>query len=66
MDTKELKTKNTAELHGLLAQKREAVASGRFKTSAKQLKNVRELRVLKKDIARILTVLNSQRAQSHS
>jgi len=46
-------------LHALLGQKREAMRAARFQTAAKQLKNVRELRVLKKDIAHILTVLNS-------
>ncbi|OGF28228.1 50S ribosomal protein L29 [Candidatus Falkowbacteria bacterium RIFOXYC2_FULL_47_12] len=59
MELKELQQKSTKDLHALLGQKREAMRAARFQTAAKQLKNVRELRVLKKDIAHILTVLNS-------
>lgn len=58
MKNKELQNQSAKELHALLAKKRDEMRAARFKTAAKQLKNVRELRVLKKDIARILTRLN--------
>jgi len=58
MELKELKQKSEKDLHSLLEQKREAIRAARFKVTAKQLKNVRELRVLKKDTAQILTILN--------
>lgn len=58
MNIKELSQKKTKELHVLLAAKREQLRDAYFKTAAKQMKNVRGLRVLKKDIARILTLFN--------
>lgn len=57
MKTKELREKNSEELKKQLVEKREAVRKLRFEISAKQTKNVREIRNNKKDIAKILTVL---------
>lgn len=57
MKIKEIKEKNTEELKKLLAEKREAVRKLRFDIAAKQVKNIREMRNTKRDIARILTVL---------
>lgn len=57
MKTKELREKNSEELKKQLAEKREAVRKLRFEISAKQTKNVREIRSNKKDIAKILTIL---------
>ena len=61
MDIKELKTKEISELHRLLAELRDKLRDLRFKDSNKQLKNVRDLRVIKKDIAKILTLLNNKK-----
>lgn len=61
MEIKELKNKSTSELHKLLAEQREKLRDLRFKDANKQLKNVRELRVLKRDVARILTLLNTKK-----
>ena len=58
MDIKELKNKSISELHKILAEKRERLRELRFKDAAKQLKNIREIRFLRKDAARILTLLN--------
>lgn len=58
MEIKELKKKNSGELHKLLADQRSRLRELRFKDASKQLKNVREVRVVKKTIARILTQLN--------
>ncbi|MCF7820748.1 MAG: 50S ribosomal protein L29 [Candidatus Pacebacteria bacterium] len=63
MKFKDLKEKNLKELHELLAEKREELRALRFKDSNKQLKNVKEISVTKKDISRILTLINKQKDQ---
>jgi ribosomal protein L29 len=60
METKELTNKTPAELQKLLAQYREKLRELRFKDSNKQLKNVREIRRVRENIARIFTVLNTK------
>lgn len=57
MEKKELNNKTPLELNNLLATQREKLRDLRFKDSNKQLKNVREIRVVKKTIARALTNL---------
>ncbi len=61
MDFKELQTKSEAELHKILSQDREKVRELRFKDSNKQLKNVREIRTVKEQIAQVLTILNKKK-----
>ena len=61
MKLKELKTKNEGDLQKLLQEKRDQLLSLRFKVSTNQLKTVRELRLVKKTIARILTLLNANK-----
>ncbi len=61
MEVKELKRKSLKELVKLLSTLREKLRDMRFKISADQLKNVREIRNLKKDIARILTMIRAKR-----
>lgn len=60
MEIKELTTKTPAELVKLLAESQEKLRELRFKDSNKQLKNVRSIRVLKQEIARISTLLNKK------
>jgi len=60
MEIKELTTKTPAELKKLLVESQEKLRELRFKDSNKQLKNVRSIRVLKQDIARINTLLNKK------
>lgn len=62
MEFKELQKKNEKELQSLLAEYREKLRKERFRDANKQLKDVREIRVIRKSIANILTVLNGQRA----
>lgn len=57
MDLKELRKKELAALHTDLAHKREELRDLRFSVSNKQLKNLRVIRIIKKDIAHILTVI---------
>lgn len=61
MDIKELLTKTPAELSKLLVESQERLRELRFKDSNKQLKNIREIRALRRLIARILTILNKQK-----
>lgn len=60
MEIKELTTKTPVELKKLLVESQEKLRELRFKDSNKQLKNVRSIRVLKQDIARINTLLNKK------
>ena len=60
MEFKELKKKTESELHKTLAESRDKLRDLRFKDANKQLKNVREIRKVREQIARILTLLNSK------
>jgi len=60
MEIKELTTKTPAELKKLLVESQEKLRELRFKDSNKQLKNIRSIRVLKQEIARINTLLNKK------
>lgn len=57
---KELKTKSPTELQTTLQENREHLRAMRFDLAAGKMKNVREIRVVKRDIARILTLLRIQ------
>lgn len=57
---KEFAKKTAGELKTLLSQKREAVRTFRFNVSGSNKRNVKEGATLKKDIARILTLLNKK------
>ena len=61
MDFKDITTKSEEELKKLLEDSQEKERELRFKDSNKQLKNVREIRSLKKNIARILTILTKNK-----
>lgn len=60
MNTQELRKKSRNELDKMLSDERERLRDLTFRLSGAQLKNVRELHVAKKNIARILTVLNEE------
>lgn len=59
----EFRNKSTDELRGLLTGKLEALRKARFDITSGQLTNVREIRVLRKDIARLKTLLNEPQKQ---
>jgi len=61
MKIKEIRTKKESELHGLLAENRRKLRELRFKDANKQLGNVRSIREGKKEVAKILTVLNTNK-----
>lgn len=54
----ELKKKSAAELKEQLGEAREKSRELRFRASTRELKNIREIRTVKKEIARLLTALN--------
>jgi len=60
--TDELKTKSETDLMKDLGEKREALRGMRFNIAGSKIKNVREQRGQKKDIARILTELNARKS----
>ena len=60
MDFKELKSKTEKELKQFLSESRDKLRDLRFKDANKQLKDVREIRVVKKVIARVLTLLSKK------
>jgi len=57
MKTTELQQKSKSELQKILSDNREKLRQLRFDLAAGKVKNVREVRKIKKDIARILTIL---------
>ena len=57
MDLTELRQKSKAELQKLLQASQERLRQLRFDLAAGKIKNVREIRKIKKEIARILTLL---------
>lgn len=61
MKIKELREKNTEELKKLLIEKQDMVRKLRFEIVSKQIKNNRDLRKNKKDIAKILTLINGSK-----
>ena len=60
MNIKELQLKELPELSQLLKEAKKHLDELGFKAHQGQLKSVREIRALKKDIARLLTVINSK------
>lgn len=55
--TAELRKTNKADLEKKVAELRKNLSDIRFKFSANQMKNVKEISNTKKEIARILTIL---------
>jgi len=58
MKIKELKQKSPSELPGLLKEKRAELRLARFRKTSGTSKNTKSFRILRKDIARILTLLH--------
>ncbi len=59
MKLKDIQNKNTKELSTLLSEKQVALRTFRFGIAGSNLRNVKEGKALKLDIARILTVMNT-------
>jgi large subunit ribosomal protein L29 len=63
MKAKDLRKKKKEELENLLKEKREKLAKLKLDLSLGKLKNVKEIKETKKDIAKILTVLKEKLCQ---
>jgi ribosomal protein L29 len=61
MKIKEIKTKTREDLNKLISEKREAIRVFRFGSAGAKTKNVKEGRELRKDIARMMTVLSEKK-----
>jgi len=59
MKIKELRQKTDQELEMILKELREKLRRFKFDLSEKKLKNVREISITRKTIARILTILKN-------
>jgi large subunit ribosomal protein L29 len=57
MKTRELRKRSKEELEKILRDEREKLRQLRFDLSSGKVKNVREIGKLKKEIARILTII---------
>lgn len=57
---KELRQKSFDELKELLAQNREALVKVNFDLHLKKAKNVKKRRMIRKEIARILTIIRER------
>lgn len=57
--SKDLKKMNTVDLEKLLKQKREKLLNVRFSLSGSKSRKTSETRNLKREVAQILTILNS-------
>jgi large subunit ribosomal protein L29 len=66
MKIKEIEKKSEKELSRLLEEKRERLRQLRFTLATGKVKNFREIRSIKRDIARILTVTNLKAKKSIS
>ena len=60
MKIKELRQKNKKELSDLLNENKDKLGRLKFDLSSKKLKNVNQIKEIKKDIARILTILKEE------
>jgi len=60
---KDIAHKTQADLSKMVADKRESLRTFRFGSAGAKVKNVKEGKTLRRDIARILTVMNSSKAE---
>ncbi len=60
---KEITNKTAADLTKMLDEKREALRLARFVAAGAKNKNVKEAMTLRRDIARIMTALNSPKTE---
>ncbi|MFA5029667.1 MAG: 50S ribosomal protein L29 [Patescibacteria group bacterium] len=61
MKIKEIRTKSVSELDQLLKELRHKFDDLNFKVKQKQIKNIREIRATRRNIAKVLTVLREKK-----
>jgi large subunit ribosomal protein L29 len=60
MKIKELKEKSEKELNKMIDENREKLRKLKFDLSSGKVKNVREIRTIRKDIAKMFTLINKK------
>lgn len=60
MEIEEIREQSESELHAILDEKKEALQNLRFKRVTDVIEDSSQFKKLKKDIARVLTVLNER------
>jgi large subunit ribosomal protein L29 len=63
MDATEFREMDNAKLHDKLGSYREELFKLRFQHATAQLENTQRLKIVRKNIARILTILNEREAK---
>lgn len=66
MQLRELRQKSKSELQKILKDRREKLRALRFDLASGKIKNVREIRIVKKNIARILTLIREKELKEKS
>lgn len=66
MAFKDIEKKSLKDLHLLLAEKREEMRELKFQLASNQLKRIRKVRAVKKEIAQILTRINQLSAEERT
>ncbi len=66
MDMQALRKKKTEEIRKLVAEKREALRKFRFSAAGAQVRNTKEGRALRRDIARMLTLLRERATEARA
>lgn len=66
MKIKELRQKSKKELNQTLISLRNKLRESRFNLAGGKVKNIKEIHQTKKQIARVLTLLNEQRAKKEN
>lgn len=66
MKTKELRVKSEEELQKLLQERRGELRQLRFKVVRKEAKDTSEVRKIKRDIARVLSILHEEGSKKTS
>ncbi len=62
----ELRKRPEAELKSLIDSKSEELSKALFKHELKQLRDTHQLKLMKRDIARLLTVLNERQPKAQA
>ena len=63
MDIKEMREKTDLELQRLLVERRNRLRDLRFRVAARQLADVRDIPEVRRDIARLMTLLTEHQAE---
>lgn len=63
MTSKELRTKSTMELEQMLGETREKMRKLYFDLASGRIKNVKEVSTLRKEVARLHTILKEMKVQ---